>query len=404
MGEIILVNITGKDNKGLTSRFTGILAKANANILDIGQSVIHDHISLGILIDIPESGKSASILKDLLFECHKSETKISFTAVDLEDYETWIAEQDKQRRILTLMGKSLSAKQVSDVCGVMTSHDLNIDTIVRLSERKSLIKHNGDHVSSIQMSVSGTPKDSLKMREDIMRISRKTSIDISFQTDDIFRKNRKLVVFDMDSTLIQAEVIDELAKIAGKEKQVSKITALAMEGKIDFNESFRQRVALLKGLKEEKIRDLPAKLPLSDGAERVTKILKKLGYKIGILSGGFTFVGDYLKEKLNIDYVFANELDIENQVVTGKVNGEIINGEKKAALLKELAQRENLTLAQTIAVGDGANDLPMISIAGLGVAFKAKAVVQEKADSAISGVGLDGLLYLLGIHEREIIE
>ena len=302
------------------------------------------------------------------------------------------------------MGKSLSAKQVSDVCGVMTAHDLNIDTIVRLSERKSLIKHNGDHISSIQMSVSGTPKDSLKMREDIMKISRQASIDISFQTDDIFRKNRKLVVFDMDSTLIQAEVIDELAKIAGKEKQVSEITALAMEGKIDFNESFRQRVALLKGLKEEKIRDLPAKLPLSDGAERVTKILKKLGYKIGILSGGFTFVGEYLKEKLHIDYVFANELDIENQVVTGKVNGKIINGEKKAALLKELAQRENLSLAQTIAVGDGANDLPMISIAGLGVAFKAKAVVQEKADSAISGVGLDGLLYLLGIHEREIVE
>jgi phosphoserine phosphatase len=404
MGEIILVNITGEDNKGLTSRFTGILGKADAKILDIGQSVIHDHISLGILIDIPESGQSTSILKDLLFECHKSNTEISFKAVDLEEYESWISEQDKQRRILTLMGKNLSAKQVSEVCAVMTKHNLNIDTIIRLSERESLVIKNGGHVSSIQMSVSGTPKSSLKMREDIMDISKRTNIDISFQIDDIFRKNRKLVVFDMDSTLIQAEVIDELAKIAGKEKQVSQITKNAMEGKIDFNESFRQRVALLKGLKAEKIKDLPSTLPLSEGAERVTKVLKQLGYKIGILSGGFTFVGEYLKEKLNIDYVYANELDIENNVVTGKIKGEIINGERKASLLKELAQRENLTLAQTIAVGDGANDLPMIAIAGLGVAFKAKAVVKEKADSAITGVGLDGLLYLLGIHERELVE
>lgn len=404
MGEVLLINITGKDRKRLTSIFTGIIAKAKANILDIGQSVIHDQISLGILIEIPECGKSASILKDLLFEGHKYELKMNFSPVDIEEYESWIKEQDKKRRILTLMGKNLTARQVSEVCGVMSDHDMNIDTITRLSERPSLVKINTNHVSSIQISVSGDPKDSLKMREDIMKVSTETGIDISFQIDDIYRKNRKLVVFDMDSTLIQAEVIDELAKIAGKEKQVSEITELAMQGKIDFNESFRKRVGLLKGLKEEDIKDLPQKLPLSDGAERVTRILKKLGYKIGILSGGFTFVGEYLKTKLNIDYVFANQLDIKNNIVTGKVKGEIINGAKKALLLKELAANENISLAQTIAVGDGANDLPMISIAGLGVAFRAKAAVKEKADSAISGVGLDGLLYLLGIHERELVE
>ncbi|MCK5541832.1 MAG: phosphoserine phosphatase SerB [Desulfobacterales bacterium] len=404
MGEVILINITGKDKRRLTSTFTGIIAKAKANILDIGQSVIHDQISLGVLIEIPECGKSASILKNILFEGHKYELKVSFTPVNLNEYEAWITEQDKQRRILTLMGKNLSAKQVSDVCGVMSDHDINIDTINRLSERISLKKNNPDHITAIQIFVSGTPKSALKMREDIMNISKIAGIDVSFQIDDIYRKNRKLVVFDMDSTLIQTEVIDELAKIAGKEKEVSKITKLAMEGKMDFDESFKQRVALLKGITLDEIKKLPAKLPLSEGAERVTKILKRLGYKIAIISGGFTCVGEYLKEKLDLDYAFANELDIKDGIVTGKIRGEIINGEKKAIILRELAQRENLSLAQTIAVGDGANDLPMISIAGLGVAFEAKPAVKEKADSAISKVGLDGLLYLLGIHERELNE
>ena len=404
MGEVILVNITGKDRRRLTSIFTGIISNAKANILDIGQSVIHDQISLGVLIEIPECGKSASILKDLLFEGHKYKLKVSFTPVDLREYEDWTVEQDKQRRILTLMGKHLSAKQVSEVCGVMSDHDINIDTITRLSGRLSLKKNNDDHITAIQIFVSGTPISAFKMREDIMNISKEAEIDVSFQKDDIYRRNRKLVVFDMDSTLIQTEVIDELAKIAGTEEEVAKITTLAMEGKMDFDESFKQRVALLKGITLDEIREMPARLPLSDGARRVTKILKRLGYKIAIISGGFMCVGDYLKEELNLDYAFANELDIKNKIVTGKIRGEIVNGEKKAILLRELAQRENLSLAQTIAVGDGANDLPMIAIAGLGVAFQAKAAVKEKADSAISGAGLDGLLYLLGIHERELDE
>ncbi|MCK5100679.1 MAG: phosphoserine phosphatase SerB, partial [Desulfobacteraceae bacterium] len=242
MGEVVLVNITGKDRKRLTSIFTGIIAQAKANILDIGQSVIHDQISLGVLIEIPECGKSSAILKDLLFEGHKYKLKVSFTPVDLDEYEAWTVEQyQQQRRILTLMGKNLSAKQVSEVCGVMSDHDINIDTITKLSERVSLKKNNADNITAIQIFVSGTPKSAFKMREDIMNISKAAEIDVSFQIDDIYRKNRKLVVFDMDSTLIQAEVIDELAKIAGKEKEVAAITTLAMEGKMDFDESFKQR-------------------------------------------------------------------------------------------------------------------------------------------------------------------
>lgn len=237
-----------------------------------------------------------------------------------------------------------------------------------------------------------------------MEISQETGVDISFHVDNIYRKNMKLVVFDMDSTLIQAEVIVELAKMAGVGDKVNEITEAAMRGEIDFKESFRQRVALLKGLKKEQLDKINETLPLTEGAELVTRTLKGLGYKLGILSGGFTFVGEYLKERLGFDYVSANELVMEDGKVTGEVTGRIIDGEQKAALLRELAQRENITIEQTIAVGDGANDLPMISIAGLGVAFNAKPIVRKQASQMISSVGLDGLLYLIGMHEREIIQ
>ena len=229
-------------------------------------------------------------------------------------------------------------------------------------------------------------------------------IDISFHVDNIYRKNMKLVVFDMDSTLIQAEVIVELAKLAGVGEQVQQITESAMKGEIDFKESFRRRVALLKGLQEAQLLQVTRELPLTEGAALVSKTLKSLGYKLGILSGGFRFVGEYLQEQLGFDYLYANELDIKDGLVTGTVVGDIVDGEKKAQLLRELARKENIALEQTIAVGDGANDLPMISIAGLGVAFNAKPIVRQKASNAISSVGLDGLLYLIGIHDREIKE
>ena len=235
-----------------------------------------------------------------------------------------------------------------------------------------------------------------------MDISQKAGIDISFHVDNIYRKNRKLVVFDMDSTLIQAEVIVELAKMAGVGDKVAKITEAAMRGEMDYKESFRQRIALLKGLKVEQLEKISRELPLTEGADLVAKTLKRLGYKLGILSGGFTFVGEYLKDQLGFDYMYANQLEMKEGVVTGDVTGEIIDGEKKALLLREIAEKEEISLEQTIAVGDGANDLPMISIAGLGVAFNAKPVVREKASNAISSVGLDGLLYLIGIHDREI--
>ncbi|MFW2368671.1 MAG: phosphoserine phosphatase SerB [Desulforhopalus sp.] len=402
MSDIVLISITGKDRKGLDAKFTGILAEYNVNILDIGQAVIHKHISLGILAEIPDSNDFSAIFKDMLFEGHNMGLNVNIRPIDPENYEEWVHAHGKERRVITLLGRTLTAQQISTVAAVIAENNLNIDGITRLTGRISLKEVQDNPRASVQLSVSGTPLNILDMRRKFMEISQHTGIDISFHVDNIYRKNRKLVVFDMDSTLIQAEVIVELAKLTGAGEQVDRITESAMRGEIDFKESFRQRVALLKGLKADQLTKISQELPLTDGADLVAKTLKGLGYKLGILSGGFTFVGDYLKERLGFDYMYANQLDVQDGVVTGEVIGEIVDGEKKATLLRELAEKEDIALEQTIAVGDGANDLPMISIAGLGVAFNAKPVVRQKASNAISSVGLDGLLYLIGIHDREI--
>ena len=404
MSDVILISITGRDRKGLDAKFTGILAAYDVNILDIGQAVIHEHISLGILAEIPNSNDFSSIFKDMLFEGHNKGLKVDIKSIALEDYEKWVHAQGKQRRIITLLGRTLTAQQISAVSSIIAENGLNIDNISRLTGRISIVKPQSRPRACVQLSVSGEPLNILDMRKRFMEISQNAGIDISFHVDNIYRKNMKLVVFDMDSTLIQAEVIVELARLAGVGDQVRQITESAMKGEIDFKESFQRRVALLKGLKEEQLLQVTRELPLTEGAALVSKTLKSLGYKLGILSGGFRFVGEYLQEQLGFDYLYANELDIKNGVVTGNVVGDIVDGEKKALLLRELARKENIALEQTIAVGDGANDLPMISIAGLGVAFNAKPIVRQKASNAISSVGLDGLLYLIGIHDREIKE
>lgn len=402
MSDVVLINITGRDRKGLDAKFTGILAEYDVNILDIGQAVIHEHISLGILAEIPDSKDFSSIFKDMLFEGHNMELKIDIKPIASGHYEKWVHDQGKERRIITLLGRTLTAQQISSVASIITDNHLNIDGITRLTGRISLKKQRNHPRACVQLSVSGTPLNLIDMRRRFMEISQKAGIDISFHVDNIYRKNMKLVVFDMDSTLIQAEVIVELAKLAGVGEQVDRITESAMRGEIDFKESFRKRVALLKGIKQEQLDKISRNLPLTDGADLVAKTLKSLGYKLGILSGGFTFVGEYLKEQLGFDYMYANKLYMENGVVTGDVVGDIVDGEQKAILLRQIAQKENLALEQTIAVGDGANDLPMISIAGLGVAFNAKPVLRQNAANTISSVGLDGLLYLIGLHEREI--
>ena len=401
--EQILVGITGQDRPGLTASFMDILAHHNANILDIGQADIHSTLSLGILFRISEQ-QSGQVMKELLFKATELGVNITFTPIGDEQYEGWVEQQGKNRYILTIIGRHLNARQISTAAFVIKEQGLNIDSIVRLTGRQS-IKHPERNVRAcIEFSLRGTPSDINEMRSQLMQLSSEMEFDFSLQRDNMFRRMRRLICFDMDSTLIQTECIDELAMRAGVGDQVKAITERAMRGEIDFKESFKERVALLKGLDVSVMQDIAEKLPITEGVDRLMAVLKRYGYKIAILSGGFTFFGEYLQRKYGIDYMYANELEIDdNGKLTGNYVGEIVDGHRKAELLKLIAQVEKVNLAQTIAVGDGANDLPMISEAGLGIAFHAKPRVQANAKQSINTIGLDGVLYFLGFKDSYLM-
>ncbi|MCK9505857.1 MAG: phosphoserine phosphatase SerB [Porticoccaceae bacterium] len=402
MKEILLINVTGEDRPGVTTAVTSALAQYSVSILDIGQAVIHDTLTLGILAEVPTDPESSPVLKDVLFQVHKLGMQVRFQPISEESYDHWVSQQGKPRHLITLLARRVKAEHIARVTSVTAAHDLNIDKINRLSGRIPLDHIDLHSKACVEFSVRGAPKDYNEFRSTLLELASEMDVDIAYQEDNIFRRHRRLVVFDMDSTLIEAEVIDELAKEAGVGDQVGAITEAAMRGEIDFIESFTQRVALLKGLSADVLDGIAQKLPLTEGAEELISTLKKLGYKTAILSGGFEYFGRKIQQHLGIDYLFANQLEIENGAVTGRVTGTVVDGQRKAQLLRELAVKENISLEQVVAVGDGANDLPMLSIAGLGIAFRAKPIVKASAKQAISKLGLDGVLYLMGIRDRDI--
>jgi len=400
--EIILLKVSGQDKLGVTAGLTSILATYDATILDIGQADIHDTLSLGILFEVKSGSDSGNVLKDLLFKGYELGINVKFIPITIPDYEIWVKAQSKQRYIINVLGEKLTAVQLAAVTKIMSDQKLNIDSIIRLTGRTSVVEKEEYPRSCVQLSVTGKIEDKTLITASFMDISREFDVDISFQEDNMYRRNRRLVCFDMDSTLIQTEVIDELAELAGVGKQVRAITESAMNGEIDFSESFKKRMALLEGLSEDVLHNVAVNLPITKGAHRLMKALKYYGYKTAILSGGFTYFGDYLQKELGIDYVYANQLEIKDGKLTGKYLGEIVDGAKKAEYLKAIAEKEGIHINQTIAVGDGANDLPMLNLAGLGIAFHAKPKVKESASTSISSLGLDGVLYLLGYHDRHI--
>lgn len=401
--EIIQVNIYGTDKPGLTTALTDILAKYDAFILDIGQANIHQSLALGILFST-ESDKSGFIMKDLLFKASELGVQLRFKAIDTEDYTQWVARQGKNRYIVTLLGRSVAARQIADVTAVIFKYGLNIDAIKRLTGRVPLTEDDGRTRSSIEFSIRGSLSDEQRtgLQADLVEVCNAGGLDISFQKDDIYRRSRRLICFDMDSTLIHTECIDQLAERAGVGDQVKAITESAMRGEIDFTESFTRRVALLKGLDESVMDEIARNLPYNEGLERLMTILKRVGYKTAILSGGFTYFGRYLQQKFGFDYVYANELEVENGKLTGRYVGDVVDGRRKAELLRLLCQVEHINLAQAVAVGDGANDLPMLGLAGLGIAYHAKPKVKANARQSISSIGLDGILYFLGLKDSYI--
>ncbi len=398
MSATLLITISGRDNPGLTHAFAGVLAEAGATVLDIGQAVIHDVLVLGIMVRLDSLQVSAV---ENAVQRKASELRVEARAlvINEEEQREWVARQHHRRFVVTLLAEQVSAVQLAAVTDIFVAQGMNIDLLDRLSSRGAAVDNTAPRMC-IDFTLSGANVDAESLRRQLLTLADQQNFDVAVQEDSIFRGNRRLIAFDMDSTLIQMEVIDELARIAGVGEKVSAITAAAMRGELDFQASFRRRLALLRGLSASALAEVAERVPVTPGAHRLLRTLKLLGYKTAILSGGFTFVAHRLQKELGFDFVHANELEIENGALTGLPVGAIVDGARKAHFLEEIAQREGISMQQTIAVGDGANDLPMLSIAGLGVAFHAKPLVREKAQHSISRMGLDALLYLLGLRDR----
>ena len=400
----VLIRATGAARPGQLAGLGQAMARSGARLLDINQSVTFGMLSLEALVGLEHD----SDLEGALTEAGDSlGLAVQAIQVSAEEYQRWSGQAGEPRLILTLLAPHLPAGILAEVGALTAEYGLTVELIHRLSGREPLDggvprSHHNVQGACVECWLRGAEVDLESLREKTLALGAMHGVDIAVQEDSIWRRHRRLVCFDMDSTLIQAEVIDELARRHGVYAEVAAITERAMRGELDFQQSFRERMAKLEGLDEAVLAEIADELPLMDGVERLMGHLKRLGYRTAILSGGFTYFARHLQQKLGFDEIHANELVIENGKVTGEVREPILDASRKAELLREIAAREGFTMEQTIAVGDGANDLKMLAAAGLGIAYRAKPLVRSQARQSISTLGLDAVLYLMGYREGDL--
>lgn len=389
---LVLLSITGQDQPGITSTLTKILADTDTKVIDIEQVVIHDILSLSIIVQL-DGENSNNVLKELLFKAKEIGINLDFEVIEEDSI---IDRSSRYTYAVTCLGDEISAQIILNLSTKLAEFGVNIERITKLNE---------GNLNCMELIVYAEEDINLtSLKKVLLALGNQYNVNIAFQKENLYRKSKRLLVLDMDMTLIQMEVIDELAKMAGVDDQVVKITEKAMNGEIEFNQALIERVSLLKGLSEESLQEVYKKIVFTEGAKELVMVAKHLGYKIAVLSGGFTYFTGKIKEYLKLDYAYANNLEIFEGKVTGKVTGNIVNAQRKAELLQEIAEKEGISLDQIIAVGDGANDLLMLEKAGLGVAFNAKPKVKEKANYSLSSKPLNAIFYLLGINEKDLSE
>lgn len=389
--DAILITATGVDRPGITAELAHVLAESDATVLDVEQVVVQGQLSLTFLVSLDEGEAAARpVLKEILWKARELELHVDF------DVAARISEPVRKHTwALMLLGDPVDAPLISEVARTAEREGFNIERIERLSARD---------MTSLELTLSGQPGDSeRRLRAGLLELRERFNCDLALQAESLTRRSKRLVVMDMDSTLIQQEVIDELAASLGVTDKVAAITERAMNGELDFDQSLRERVRLLEGTPVAAFEEVLQRIELTPGAEQLVRVLKRLGYRLAVISGGFIEVVEPIRQKLGLDYAFANRLEIQDGRLTGAVSGPIVNRERKAELLETLAQAERIALDQVIAIGDGANDLDMLQRAGLGIAFNAKRVVQQQASYAINSRNLTAILYLLGIRDVEAL-